>query len=573
MQRSYQTLNAIRPYYDVVVIGAGISGLTNAALLSKAGLSVCVLEMDARPGGYLAGFRRKDYRFDSAIHWLNQLGPDGLVTNVFDFIGKDHPTANPQKKIKRYVGTDHDYLLTDNPDNFKRALILDFPHERKGIEKFFKAAKTIGRSFHVLGRMYRSEETMSKAELIPHMLKKLKYAIPFLKYLRYAGSEGVVKGLNTFFKDEKLLKVFASEMDMLSCLVPIGWAYYGDYQLPPTGGSQVFPEWLEHATTSMGNDVFYRCKVNQVRTDNGKVVGVDVDHKGHSKTVMCEHVVAACDVETLYEKMLPSDAIPEKLKSKLREADLYSSSVTVSLALDCPAEQLGFDEEMIYLSRDEVSREEQANGDPHTNGISILAPSYRDPSMAPVGAGTLTLYVPAFFDQYDHWGTELDEFGNRKRGEEYKRIKKWYADIIIDRVAERFAPKLRDHIVYADIATPITHWRYSGNRNGSMMGARPGEANFKAKIAHYQTPVKNLILSGHWAELGGGVPVAVKAAANTALLVMQQHRPKAAKIWANYMVGKASIEDAERSGLFQQYNEAWTRDLTPAEKLQVNRVA
>lgn len=72
-----------RPEYDVIVIGAGISGLTAAGLLSRAGLSVCVLEMDARPGGYLAGFRRKDFRFDSAIHWLNQLGPDGLVTRVF----------------------------------------------------------------------------------------------------------------------------------------------------------------------------------------------------------------------------------------------------------------------------------------------------------------------------------------------------------------------------------------------------------------------------------------------------------------------------------------------------------
>ena len=58
-----------RPEYDVIVIGAGISGLTAAGLLSRAGLSVCVLEMDARPGGYLAGFRRKDFRFDlSLIH-------------------------------------------------------------------------------------------------------------------------------------------------------------------------------------------------------------------------------------------------------------------------------------------------------------------------------------------------------------------------------------------------------------------------------------------------------------------------------------------------------------------------
>ena len=128
------TKPSIRPEYDVVVIGAGISGLTSAALISRTGLSVGVFEMDSRPGGYLAGFRRKDFRFDSAIHWLNQCGPKGLVTRVFDFIGNDHPTALSQPNIKRYQGDNYDYLLTDKPDDLKAEFIQLFPHEKEGIE-------------------------------------------------------------------------------------------------------------------------------------------------------------------------------------------------------------------------------------------------------------------------------------------------------------------------------------------------------------------------------------------------------------------------------------------------------
>src|SRR5690606_20509264 len=83
----------LRPEYDVVVIGAGVGGLTTAALLSKAGFSVCVLEKEPHAGGYLAGFRRKHFRFDTAIHWLNQCMPGGMAAKIFDILGSDHPNA------------------------------------------------------------------------------------------------------------------------------------------------------------------------------------------------------------------------------------------------------------------------------------------------------------------------------------------------------------------------------------------------------------------------------------------------------------------------------------------------
>ena len=83
-----------KDYYDVIVIGAGVGGLTAAALLSKAGLSVCVLEKEPHVGGYLAGFKRKHFIFDTAIHWLNQYGPDGIVDKLFSVIGADHPRGD-----------------------------------------------------------------------------------------------------------------------------------------------------------------------------------------------------------------------------------------------------------------------------------------------------------------------------------------------------------------------------------------------------------------------------------------------------------------------------------------------
>jgi len=556
----------IKPYYDVVVIGAGISGLTSAAILSKAGLSVCVLEMDVRAGGYLAGFRRNNFRFDSAIHWLNQCGPGGLVTKAFDLIGTDHPRAVPQQRIRRYKGESYDYLLTNNPDELKARLIADFPHEEKGIIKFFNAAKTLGAAFHKHRVIFRSEETMSPWERIKFNAALLRFAVPFIRYIRYSGNEGTIKGLRLFFKDKRLQKLFCSETDLLSCLVPIGWAYYGDYQSPPPGGSQAFPEWLCHVIDFYKNPVCYQCKVTRILLENNTSTGVEFEHRGHLHTVKSKHVIAACDVETLYEKMLPPGTVSNKLISKLRNAKLYSSSVTVSLALDCPVEELGFNEELIFLCNENVKREDHESGDPRLNGISILAPSFRDKSLAPENQGTLTLYSPAFFDYSNHWNTDRDDNGNIVRGEEYKKLKRSYADVMINRVEEKLAPGLSKHILYCDVATPITHWRYTGNRNGSMMGAKPGRENMQAKIAHYQTPVTNLLLGGHWSDLGGGVPIAVKSAVNTALLVLKKENKEAFHSVSEYLSDHISLDEALQRSCFKPYDNSWKQEPTPAQK-------
>src|SRR5450432_1508424 len=177
----------LKPYYDIAVIGAGVGGLTAAALLSKAGFSVCVLEKEPHVGGYLAGFRRKDFIFDTAIHWLNQCNPDGLVSRLFDVLGSDHPNAIQQKRIRRYKGDGFDYLLTNNPDEWRDQLVRDFPKEKKGIERLFLKAKKIGRSFKRYNRIFRSEETMSFLQKLRNKIRLLEFAMPFIPWLTFTG--------------------------------------------------------------------------------------------------------------------------------------------------------------------------------------------------------------------------------------------------------------------------------------------------------------------------------------------------------------------------------------------------
>ncbi len=557
--------------YDVVIIGGGISGLSSAALFSRAGISCCVLEMDNRPGGYLAGFRRKDFRFDSAIHWLNNCGPEGLVTKIFKIIGDDYPRAKDQTRIRRFISDQFDYLVTKNPDELRDQWIQEFPYEKEGILRFFRDAKRIAKSFEKHTNLSRTMQTMPLFEKALYGIKMLGFALPFIPHIRYSG-EKLTKGLNRYFKDEKLHKVFCSEPDMLSCLIPIAWAYSGDFQIPPSGGSQAFPEWLLYTTEQMGNNVFFKCKAQQILLENNIVTGVRFDHRGTLHDVKCNYVIAACDVETLYEKMLPVEAVPMKLKDKLKGAKLYASAITVALGLDCPTEELGFGEEIIYLADTNVPREELDSGNPHTSGIHILASSVRDKTLALKEHGTMTIFIPAWIHNNNYWGCEVDENGNYIRGEKYEQLKKEYADVLIKRVEDKIAPGLSKHILYCDVATPITHWRYTGNKNGTMMAAKPGEENMKARIAHYKTPVKNLLLSGHWAELGGGIPLAIKAAVNTTLMVLQKEKKSVFNLYANYMDGKIGVDELKKSTLLKHYDNSWIQELSPAQKKEAREI-
>lgn len=552
--------------YDVVIIGAGISGMTASALLSRSGLSVCVLEKEPHAGGYLAGFRRKDFRFDSAIHWLNQCGEKGIVTRVFKLIGEDRPKAQSLDRIYRNKAEKLDYVLTSNPDDLKAQFIKDFPHEKAGIEKFFTAAKKISVTWDLYTENFRTADTMSLLEKMSQGMKKLSFIRPLFRYIWYNGEEGVTKGLNLFFKDPELHRYWASEHDLLSCLFPIAWAYIDDYQLPPKGGSQVFIEWLGHVTEHYKNDIVYGATAQEILLENKEAKGVVFERKGKTHTVKSKHVIAACDVEMLYERLLPPDVIPQKMKDNLKTAELYSSAVAISLALDCPTEDLGFKEELIMIQAEGISRAAHDSGDPHKTAISIIPPSLRDKSLAPDGKGTLTVYSSAYIDYKDHWGCDIDELGNYVRTDAYYKIKEEFANIILDRIEERLGVDLRSHIMFMDIASPITHWRYSYNRGGSIMGARPGRTNMEAKIAHYQTPVKNLILGGHWADLGGGVPIAVKSAGNAALIVLKEQKPETFKVLAKYADGKIDCKTAHASGLFEEYDNSWVQGKTPAQQ-------
>src|SRR5690606_25155463 len=77
----------------VLIIGAGIGGLTAGALLLKEGFRVTVLEAHVYPGGSAGTFYHQGYRFDAGATLAAGFGPDGPHTQVGERLGISWPVT------------------------------------------------------------------------------------------------------------------------------------------------------------------------------------------------------------------------------------------------------------------------------------------------------------------------------------------------------------------------------------------------------------------------------------------------------------------------------------------------
>jgi all-trans-retinol 13,14-reductase len=67
---------------DVVVVGAGLGGLTTAAYLAAAGRRVVVVDRHYVAGGNATVFTHDGYEFDVGVHYLGDCEPGGLIQSV-----------------------------------------------------------------------------------------------------------------------------------------------------------------------------------------------------------------------------------------------------------------------------------------------------------------------------------------------------------------------------------------------------------------------------------------------------------------------------------------------------------
>lgn len=474
--------------YDIVVIGAGIGGLSVAALLAKAGKSVLLVERHDRPGGYAHGFKRRGFHFDSGVHLVSGCGSEGYhngstIHKICLAVGID-PQAIfiPIPAYARAVYPEFEIPLHAGEDAFITGLTERFPQEKDQLLALIRLCRILAEEAMV------ADEILAQGKSAP--ISPILALANLFRYRRTTLSEA----LDEFLVDARLKSACASLWPYLG-LPPsklsflywasmiAGYTYEGGYYCQ--GSFQTYANLLAAAMEKQGGEVLLNSSVRRICVEQGKVCGIILEN---GQVIRAEAVVSNIDARQTADLLIGREHLPEGycegLEKLISSLSIFVSYVATDLQL---AEQTHTHESFFFDSFDhETGYALTREGCP--NWFSATLPSLADPSLAPQGQHILLL-------------TTLCPF---QIGQSWRQAKKGFQQRLLEK-AERHFPGLNDHLLLVESGSPRTLERYTLNHQGAAYGFAPTPDQVGPNRPGVRGALQGLYHTGHWTRPGGGV--------------------------------------------------------------------
>lgn len=508
--------------FDVVVIGAGLGGLSAAGYLAKAGKSVLVLEHHTVPGGYAHEFRRGRYRFEVALHALDGAAPGGWAYPVLRDLGVlEQVRFNRLDPFYTVRFPEHEVTAHADPLQYEAELIRHFPHAAAGLRSLIDAMLQVFfevRRFMADGELGLRPPVEAMPGKYPNMLAAM--------------SQSWGDFMSRHIDDPKLQAVFStlwgfyglppSRLNAATFIFPwVSYHLFGGYS--PEGGSQAMSHALEKTILAHGGQVRYRQTVNHIEIRDGMAVAVETDKGLRAEA---ELIVSNANAPDTMLKFVGRHHLPQDYVHKVESPKPAVSNLVVYLGLERDLLAEGWPHHELFIASGynvEADYEAMMAGRFQEVDFGITHYNHFDPACTPAGGSIVTITTLAPWDYADQWGTGGDPSALLRTSPTYYRknpryleLKQAAGEALIDR-AEQHLPGLREAIKYQEIATPLTNFRYSLNPGGSIYGSEQTVENMYLGRLDAKTPIPNLFLAGAWVT-GGGMSAAMLSGRDAARL-------------------------------------------------------
>ena len=489
---------------SVIIIGSGFGGLIAGNLLAKNGHDVTIFESHSAPGGYVAGFRRKGFYFESGTLSFEA---SASIFKAMEDIGVMDEIAFSRHKI-RWLSKNID-MIPEKYNEFKKVLYESFPAEKERLDRYFievdlmyeASASTDNK---VIPFLYSGFEMFKS--IVSYMFSARKS----MKIVKRLGDMTIGEFNEQFFeKDSKICKFLNGLMypDMAAFIIGSVMGMYDDYWTV-SKGMQSWADVLAEKFKKLGGKLNLNSYVDKIITQNGTAVGVSCKDVNHN----ADYVISASDYKKTFLKLLDNKSlVPDEMQKQIKLAEVSQPIFTVYLGLNMANEELQKHMKISHVAYSDLDSGADINDKNDESyftkcSLSLYSPSMADSSLAPDGKSSLMLMAMPPVKWMNNWGD-----GNK---EQYKKLKENAMGALIKK-AEIIIPGLSKYIEFQDAATPLTYERFTHNSGGatSAWSWNPKKKFFpKFMSLNIDTPVKNLYIGSCWANQIGGVPGALMAA-------------------------------------------------------------
>lgn len=473
----------------IVVIGAGIGGLTAAALLAHRGYSVRVLDQAIVPGGCASTFKRRGFTFDVGATQVAGLEPGGIHHRIFNEIGVDLPEATPCDPACAVYLPDESAPIAvwRDPQRWQAERQRQFP----GSEPFWQFLNDLFRyswAFQSRDPILPPRNIWDVWQLVQAVRPDTLLTAPHTfstvgQVLRRFGLGGD-RRLKTFLDLQLKLysQVDAEETAVLYAATALGVSQspQGLYHLE--GSMQVLSDRLVAAIERDGGQVLMRHTVQRILKEGDRATAVEICNQKTGETWVepADHVVANVTVQNLV-KLLGDDA-PRGYQRRVEKLPPASGAFVVYLGVDQAAIPADCPPHLQFLYDYE--------GPIAENNSLFVSVSRPGDGRAPEGCATITA---SSFTDLGLWWTTAD----------YDALKQQYTDTAIARLGQFFHLSPH-HIRHCEAATPRTFQRYTGREQGAVGGLGQRVPTFGPFGFANRTPVPGLWLVGDCTHPGEG---------------------------------------------------------------------